>query len=240
MNSTYQIYREFDSFYIVLSETLDHIALCDQCECLKVAYIACNVYCEHPTDYRSHCTCDTVRLILNTTPPLQGFYLETSRALLMPSQCMTWISNLSVCHQRLVDHLQLSANNMHPCHECVLRYLMCCISKESNKCLKCVCSTHHKCDLVISEAEWVCVNYEATHLWTKLQETLLKINHLHKQYNLIQSHKSDMIYYEFQNIKKLKTDEAMRASETSTVSSLNKFLLNISSNQVKIPANFDS
>ena len=49
-----------------------------------------------------------------------------------------------------------------------------------------------------------------------------------------------MIYHEFQNIKKLKTDEVTRALETSTVSSLNKFLLNILSDQVKISANFDS
>ena len=48
-----------------------------------------------------------------------------------------------------------------------------------------------------------------------------------------------MIHYEFQNIEELKADEAARASETSTVPSLNKFLLNISSDQVKVPVNFD-
>ena len=49
-----------------------------------------------------------------------------------------------------------------------------------------------------------------------------------------------MIHYEFQNIKKLEANKAVRASEISTVSSLNEFLLNISSNQVEVPVNFNS
>ena len=48
-----------------------------------------------------------------------------------------------------------------------------------------------------------------------------------------------MICHKFQNIEKLKTDKAARASETFTVSLLNKFLLNISSDQVEISVNFD-
>ena len=48
-----------------------------------------------------------------------------------------------------------------------------------------------------------------------------------------------MIHHEFQNIEKLKTDKAVRASETSTVSSLNEFLLNVLSDQVEISVNFD-
>ena len=39
-----------------------------------------------------------------------------------------------------------------------------------------------------------------------------------------------MIHHEFQNIKELETNEAARASETSIVSSLNEFLLNVLSN----------
>ena len=83
------------------------------------------------------------------------------------------------------------------------------------------------------------VDHEATHLWTELQETLLKVDCLCRQYNLIQSHKSDIICCEFQNIEKLKTNEAARASEASTVPSLNEFLLNILSDQVEVPVNFD-
>ena len=97
MNSTCQIHKGFDPSYIVLSRTLDRIALCDHCEHLRVARIARNSYCEHPTDYGLRCTCDTVRLVLNTTPPLQGFRLKTLRSSPMPPQHTAQISNPSVC-----------------------------------------------------------------------------------------------------------------------------------------------
>ena len=48
-----------------------------------------------------------------------------------------------------------------------------------------------------------------------------------------------MIQCEFQNIKELKVNKACETSETAGVSSLNKFLLNVSSDQVKISVNFD-
>ena len=47
-----------------------------------------------------------------------------------------------------------------------------------------------------------------------------------------------MICCEFQNIKKLEANKATRASEASNVPSLNKFLLNFSSDQVKISTEF--
>ena len=92
-----------------------------------------------------------LRLMLNTTSSLQGFYLETLCFLLMSLQCMTQIFNLSVCYWRLINHLQLSVDNLCSYYECVLYNLMCCVDKESDKCLKCVQATHHKCDLVISK-----------------------------------------------------------------------------------------
>ena len=39
-----------------------------------------------------------------------------------------------------------------------------------------------------------------------------------------------MIWWKFQNIKKLKTDKAKEAFKTAIVSSLNKLLLNVSFN----------
>ena len=48
-----------------------------------------------------------------------------------------------------------------------------------------------------------------------------------------------MIQHEFQNIKELETNEAYETSETADVSSLNKFLLNMLSDQVKISVDFD-
>ena len=49
-----------------------------------------------------------------------------------------------------------------------------------------------------------------------------------------------MICHEFKNIEKLETNKVTRASETSTVSSLNKFLLNVLSDQVETPTDFVS
>ena len=48
-----------------------------------------------------------------------------------------------------------------------------------------------------------------------------------------------MIQHELQNIKELKTDKACEASEATAVSFLNKFLLNVLFNQVKISVDFD-
>ena len=49
-----------------------------------------------------------------------------------------------------------------------------------------------------------------------------------------------MIQCEFQNIEELKTDKADETSEAAVVPSLNKFLLNVLSDQVKVPVDFDS
>ena len=138
MNSTCQIYKRFNSFYIVLPETLNCITFYDHCEHLRVAHIAHNVYYKHSTDYKLHCTCDTVRLMLNTISSLQDFCLKISCSSLMSSQHMTQILNLFIYCQRLINHLQLSINNMHSCCECVSDNLMCHVDKEFNKCLKCV------------------------------------------------------------------------------------------------------
>ena len=61
MNSTCQIHIGFNSSYIVLPRTLDCDARCDHCEHHKVARIARNICCEHPTGYELRCTCDTVK-----------------------------------------------------------------------------------------------------------------------------------------------------------------------------------
>ena len=48
-----------------------------------------------------------------------------------------------------------------------------------------------------------------------------------------------MIQHKFQNIEELKADEAHKTSKAAVVSSLNKFLLNMSSDQVEVSVNFD-
>ena len=49
----------------------------------------------------------------------------------------------------------------------------------------------------------------------------------------------EMVQCEFQNIEELKADEAHEASEVTVVPSLNEFLLNVSSDQVEVPVDFD-
>ena len=49
----------------------------------------------------------------------------------------------------------------------------------------------------------------------------------------------EMIWQKLQNIKELETNEAKQASKTATVLSLNNFLLNILSDQIKVLIKFD-
>ena len=48
-----------------------------------------------------------------------------------------------------------------------------------------------------------------------------------------------MIQWEFQNIKELEANKACEASETAVMSSLDEFLLNVSSNQIEFLADFN-
>ena len=48
-----------------------------------------------------------------------------------------------------------------------------------------------------------------------------------------------MIQQKFQNIKKLKINKAKEAFKTVTMSSLNKLLLNMSFNQIKVSIKFN-
>ena len=48
-----------------------------------------------------------------------------------------------------------------------------------------------------------------------------------------------MIQCEFQNIEELKVNEAHETSETAVVPFLYEFLLNVSSDQVEVPVDFD-
>ena len=48
-----------------------------------------------------------------------------------------------------------------------------------------------------------------------------------------------MIQCEFQNIKELKANKAHKTSEAAAVLFLNKFLLNVLSDQMKVLMNFD-
>ena len=71
------------------------------------------------------------------------------------------------------------------------------------------------------------------------QEKMTQLLCLQKQQDLIKSCWEEMIWCEFQNIEKLETDEAHKTSEAAVVPFLKKFLLNVLSDQVKVPVDFD-
>ena len=132
------------------------------------------------------------------------------------------------------------------CKECVLWSLSCCVGSESFKCSECMLHTSHKCNLMISEAEWAQVQCEQVCHWVKIQlavnwaqEEMTCLSRLQKQQDLIKSCWEEMIQCEFQNIEELKVSEAHEASEAAVVPFLNKFLLNMSFNQIKISVDFD-
>ena len=71
------------------------------------------------------------------------------------------------------------------------------------------------------------------------QEEMTCLSCLQKQQDLIESHWEEMIQCEFQNIEELEANEAHKASEAAVVPFLNEFLLNVLSDQVEVPVDFD-
>ena len=159
-----------------------HSALCD--------------HCKHTQIYRLHCI-SSVMLSLCLTLLLLFTSLFSNFSSVMSLQHIQQFSNLSVCCCKLVQMLDLGSDSMQSCRKCVSQGLTCHIDKEFNKCLECMQSIYHKCNLVVTVTEWACVDQKITHLWTELQKTMTRIDHLCKQYNLIQSCKSNMIQHKF-------------------------------------------
>ena len=148
--------------------------------------------------------------------------------------------NSSVCHHSLTTKLDCENSTMCSCKKCVSHGLTCCVNKNFSKCNKCTCTSFWKCDLVLSETEWIKVQHEQLHLCQKVHETTAWLVCLQKQSDLIESCWEEMIWQKLQNIEELETDEAREASETAIVSSLNDFLLNMLSDQIKVLLKFDS
>ena len=138
-----------------------------------------------------------------------------------------------------MSSLTLLSDTMWLCKECVSQSLSCCVRSESFKCSECTAHTFWKCDLVISKTEWAKIQCERTHLCTELCEAIAHVSQLQQQSDLMKSHWDEIVQHEFQNIKELKADEACKASEAAVMLSLNEFLLNVSSDQIKVPVDFD-
>ena len=179
---------------------------------------------------------------------LLSFKILSSESILlfMSNQQIRKTVSFTVHHCKLACNLALATETMWSCKKCVLWSLLCHVGSESSKCSKCVSHTSYKCDMIIFKAEWAQVQCE--HVWLQIevqlvmdwaQEEMTCLSHLQKQQDLIESCWEKMIQQKFQNIEELKINKAHEISEAVVVSSLNKFLLNMLSDQVKIPVNFD-
>ena len=158
----------------------------------------------------------------------------------MSNQYEKKLISFTVCCHKLVSSLILFIKTMQLCKECVSWFLSYCVRSESFKCSECAAHTSWKCDLMILKVKWVKVQCECTHLCTELYEVIACVSWLQWQSDLIESHWDEMIQCEFQNIKELKVSEVCETSETAVMSFLNKFLLNMSSDQIEVSVNFDS
>ncbi len=123
---------------------------------------------------------------------------------------------------------------MRPCNHCSNRSVECRVGTGSDRCVECV-RLGRKCDLAVSEAEWERVRKERARLRAELSETLAKAARLQKQQELIESRWEDMVRREFKDIEELEEDERHRTAE----SSINDLLLNVGSEQLEIPPDFD-
>ena len=156
------------------------------------------------------------------------------------SSCYTSLSvNSLMCCCSLATKLDCKNLIMCSCKKCVSHDLTCCVSKDFSKCNECTHTSSWKCNLVLSETEWVKVQHKWLHLHQKVCEMTAQLIHLQKQLNLMKSHWEEMVQQKLQNIEELKVNEVREASETATVSSLNDFLLNVLFNQVKVLMKFN-
>ena len=157
------------------------------------------------------------------------------------SSCCTSLSvNSLMCCCSLTTKLDCEDLTMHSCKKCVFCDLTCCVGKNFSKCNECTCVSFWRCDLVLSKAEWVKVQHEWLHLHQKVCKMTAQLVHLQKQSDLMESCWEEMIQQELQNIEELEADEAREAFETAMMSSLNNFLLNVSSDQIEVSMKFDS
>ena len=74
--------------------------------------------------------------------------------LFMSNQHIKKSVSSTVCCYKLVSNLTLATEIIWLCKKCVSQSLSCCVDSESSKCSECMLHTSHKCNLVVSEAEW--------------------------------------------------------------------------------------
>ena len=158
----------------------------------------------------------------------------------MSPHCTSLSDNSLMCHCSLTTKLDCENSIMCSCKKCVSCDLTCCVSKNFSKCNECTCASSWKCNLVLSETEWVKVQCKQLCLCQKVCEMTAWLICLQKQSDLMKSHWEEMVWQELQNIEELEINEAREAFKTAIVSSLNNFLLNMSSDQVEVLMEFNS
>ena len=130
----------------------------------------------------------TVRLVLNTSLFSEVSYLENFITLLfMSCHIKKPFSSSKKCCD-LAAKISSYSEIMCSCKECVTCSIACCVRSKSFKCAECLLHTFWKCNLVISETEWACVQRNCLCLCTEIQKTLAHLVCLKKQQNLIKTH----------------------------------------------------
>ena len=92
------------------------------------------------------------------------------------SSCCTSLSVNSLMHCcDLATKLDCEDLIMCSCKKCVSHSLTCHVGKNSSKCNRCTHASSQKCDLILSETEWVKVQHEWLCLCQKVCETTAQL-----------------------------------------------------------------
>ena len=186
----HEIHKRFHLFYIVCQFSMilmffcnhfEHFSQCSSCSyqitLSMILYMNCAVY----TILLSSC------LILS----LFSVVLFSESKM---SSCHTSLSvNSLMCCHSLTTKLDYKNLIMCSCKKCVSHDLTYHVNKNSSKCNECTCASFWKCNLILSETEWVKVQHKQLHLCQKIWEITVWLTYLQKQSDLIKSCWEEMI-----------------------------------------------
>ena len=184
-------------------------------------------------------SCIIYTILLSSCLTLSLFSVILFSESKMSSCCTSLSVNSLIYHCNLTTKLDCENLIICSCKKYIFCNLTCCVDKNFSKCNKCTCASFQKCNLILSETEWVKVQHEWLYLYQKICKMTVWLIYLQKQLDLIKSCWEEIIWWKLQNIEELETNETKQASETVAVSSLNDFLLNMLFNQVKVLMKFD-
>ena len=125
--------------------------------------------------------------------------------------------------KRLSEEITLIGSlMMRPCSGCVAIGKNCIASSSNDKCAMCVCCGI-KCDLVVTESEWVDLDKERDALREKMKECrariskdLASLNKYSEHKKLLRRRAKSMIAKELQNLRELDLDKSRRRSSSDS------------------------